>query len=270
VWRLYTRPDFDIAPIDLDPKRMFAVRAREPLRPQYNGLFGVEGVADYFSIPDANYSLLLERAPRESFDLLTVRFFVALPGSLTEAEAKDLGFKRTHFGIWLKTLPWRPRARLLDQVEIAPDEAALASRLRDLDPSRTALFLPDGAEATRGVRRSAVTSPLPLIRRPAPEQISVEVNAATPSILEVGEHYDRGWRVRVDGNPAPALAVDGAILGTVVPAGRHSVELRFRPPGFFEGIAVALVALALALVTKYVGLLPNSVRSRPEEPSKAV
>jgi hypothetical protein len=268
AWRLYTRPDLDLAPLDLDPKRMYAVRAREPLRPQYNGLFGIESVADYFTLPDANYSALLEGAPRESFDLLTVRFFVSMPGALTEAQAKDAGFKRTHFGMWLLTLPPRPRARLLDQVEVAPTEAALAKRLREVDPSRTALLLPAEAEAAAGVHRSPSAPPLPLIARPAPERIAVEVSAPTPSILEVGEHYDRGWRARVDGKPAPTLAVDGAILGAVVPAGRHSVELRFRPAGFLEGIAVALAALLFLIVTKFVSLLPNSVASRPRSPPK--
>jgi hypothetical protein len=132
----------------------------------------------------------------------------------------------------------------------------LVARLKEVDSTRTAVLFARDAALARGVNGRGGSA---AYRRPTPEHISVEVVAGGPSIVEVGEHYDQGWRVRVDGKPAPALAVDGAILGTVVPAGRHAVEMRFRPTGFFEGIAIAIASLLVLLVTKRGGKLTLSV-----------
>jgi hypothetical protein len=133
-----------------------------------------------------------------------------------------------------------------------------------VDSTRTAILSPSDAALAGAVNGRGGTA---TYARPTAEHISADVVAAGPSVLEVGEHYDPGWRVRVDGKPAPALAVDGALLGTVVPAGRHAVEMRFRPTGFFEGIAVALAALLVTLVTKRGGKLTLSVTGghRPRE-----
>lgn len=266
-WRLYTRPDLDIAVPALDNQRSAALRTRDTLRPQFNGLFDIESISDYFSAGDVDYARLLAANPPQTFDLLTVRFFLAMPQSMSPAKAKELNFERTHFDMWLLTLPPRPRARLLDHVEPADSIAAIGERMRDVDINRTALLLPADGEAAASVHPAASSPKTPRYSRPSPEEIDVQVDAATTSVLEVGEHYDRGWRVRVDGKAAKALAVDGFLLGAVVPKGTHSVQLRFRPTGFFEGFAIALAAIAALLVTRRVRALTLSVTGRSRETS---
>ncbi|HEY2031830.1 MAG TPA: YfhO family protein [Myxococcales bacterium] len=246
-WRLYTRPDLDIALPAMDPRRKSAMLLREPLRPHLNSLFDIETVSDYFTFNDPAYIALLERAPRQVFELLTVRFFLVMPKGMTAKEAAELGFTQIHYGMWLRVFPERPRARLLDRVESAPSSEALVARLQQVDSTRVAILSPSDAAAAAGVDGRGGTV---RYAHPTAEHITVDVVARGPSVLEVGEHYDQGWRVRVDGKPAPALAVDGAILGTVVPAGRHAVEMRFRPTGFLEGIGIALLALLVTFVTK--------------------
>jgi hypothetical protein len=206
--------------------------------------------------------VLLDTASREAFALLGVRFFLIMPKGLSTAQAKELGFSQTHFGMWMLTLPPMPRARLLDRVEIEPAMGAIGPRLRTLDAYRTALLLPGDAAAAASVRQAAGSPGAARLTRPSPERIIVVVDAASESVLEVGEHFDPGWRVQVDGKTAAAVAVDGAIEGAVVPAGHHTVELRFRPTGFVPGLAVAILALLIVLVTKRVGALTLSVTDR--------
>lgn len=255
-WRLYTRPDLDIGVPEMDPRRKSAMLLREPLRPHLNSLFGIETVSDYFTFNDPDYIAIMEGAARQVFELLTVRFFLVMPKGLAAKDAKELGFRQVHYGMWLLTLPERPRARLLDRVESAPSSDALIARLKEVDATRTAVLFPRDASLAREVDGRGGTA---RYARPTAEHISVDVVARGPSLLEVGEHYDEGWRVRIDGRSAPAVAVDGAILGTVVPPGRHAVEMRFRPTGLLEGIAIALLALAVTFVTKRGGKLTLSV-----------
>lgn len=81
--------------------------------------------------------------------------------------------------------------------------------------------------------------------------------------------YDKGWQVLVDGQPAETFPInnnretewdeetgesrevggdDGALLGVVLPAGTHVVELSFHAPGLGAGLAVSGVSLLLLLV----------------------
>jgi uncharacterized membrane protein YfhO len=68
-----------------------------------------------------------------------------------------------------------------------------------------------------------------------------------------------GWRARVDGRPAPILAVDGALMGVLVPPGRHSVRLGYLPRSFVTGSAVSGLAAAAAVVM----VLRGGRRRRP-------
>ncbi|MDD5563456.1 MAG: hypothetical protein PHQ91_07050, partial [Thermoanaerobaculaceae bacterium] len=61
------------------------------------------------------------------------------------------------------------------------------------------------------------------------------------------ETPDPGWEIRVDGRPAPGVAGAGILHGAEVPAGRHDVTARYRPPGLLAGAAVSLVGLAVVL-----------------------
>lgn len=87
------------------------------------------------------------------------------------------------------------------------------------------------------------------------------VNAAKDGTLFLSIPYDQGWTVKVDGKKAETFPIakakkepgqkeknDGALLGVVVPAGQHTVELTFRPAGLGLGLAVSLVCLAILLV----------------------
>ncbi len=104
------------------------------------------------------------------------------------------------------------------------------------------------AEATvRGAgtatdRRAATSA------RPSPGR--VEVTASGPGTLVVDQQFDPGWQVRIDGSPAPAVVVDGLLVGTELPAGEHTVTFRYRPPHL--GLGLVLTGLG---VLATVGLL---------------
>jgi len=55
-----------------------------------------------------------------------------------------------------------------------------------------------------------------------------------------------GWHATVDGREVPLERVDYLLRGVPVPAGRHAVELTYRPAGWRAGVLIsALAALAL-------------------------
>ena len=80
--------------------------------------------------------------------------------------------------------------------------------------------------------------------------------------------FDRNWRARVDGRPAPLLQVDDLLQGVVVPAGRHTVDLTYHDGAIGEGLAVSAVAWA-ALLAAWAWLRRRERRRRAEPASAA-
>ena len=104
--------------------------------------------------------------------------------------------------------------------------------------------------------------------------------------------YDKGWRVLVDGQPAETFPIndnketewdeetgesreiggdDGALLGAVLPAGTHTVEISFHAPGLTAGLLASGVSVALLLtVLIWQHLHRSHTPGQPEEESGEV
>jgi hypothetical protein len=78
----------------------------------------------------------------------------------------------------------------------------------------------------------------------APGLVRVSVAASGGSWVILGETTSRGWRVTVDGRPAPRYQVNEMFQAVWVPAGRHEVVWRFAEPAFLVGIVLAAAGVA--------------------------
>jgi hypothetical protein len=84
-----------------------------------------------------------------------------------------------------------------------------------------------------------------------PEDLRLEVDAIAPSALFVSDAYAAGWTATVDGTEAVIHPADVAGRGVELPAGRHSVEMKYRAPGLLVGIVASVLALVAALVLAF-------------------
>lgn len=62
------------------------------------------------------------------------------------------------------------------------------------------------------------------------------------SVLVLQTPFDRGWRAWQDGKPAPVLKADVGLLGVVLAAGEHKVDLRYRTPLLGLGLLITLAS----------------------------
>jgi hypothetical protein len=77
------------------------------------------------------------------------------------------------------------------------------------------------------------------------DRVVVEVVLDRPGHLLLMDAYDAGWKATVDGTAQPVVRANGIFMGVALEAGRHRVELRYRP-------RAVLVGLALSVVTAFV------------------
>lgn len=82
-----------------------------------------------------------------------------------------------------------------------------------------------------------------------PNYLRYDYTADAPSVAVFSEiYYDKGWTAYVDGNEAPYFRADYILRAMELPAGRHTVEWRFRAPHWRAAEAVTLISsLAILL-----------------------
>ena len=87
------------------------------------------------------------------------------------------------------------------------------------------------------------------------DRVRMEVETSGPGVVVLVDGYDPGWRVSVDGRPAPLLRANVAFRGVAVPAGRHVVEQVYRPWTVLYGLGATASAIVLGLALSLRGRL---------------
>ncbi len=75
--------------------------------------------------------------------------------------------------------------------------------------------------------------------------VSAIVRCSTKTFINFSQNYYPGWTAYIDGKKTENYFVNGLIQGTVVEAGEHVVEFKFRPMTVYVGGAVTLLTLLL-------------------------
>lgn len=70
--------------------------------------------------------------------------------------------------------------------------------------------------------------------------------------------YDSGWTLKIDGKTAPLSRAFMGFSSFTLPAGTHSIEMKYTPPGFIPGALLTL----LGAITGIFFLLKPSVKNR--------
>jgi hypothetical protein len=142
----------------------------------------------------------------------------------------------------VQRFPGFPRAIVVPEaVVVAPSRAIAATLDEALDPRSTAV-LEEGSPLTSDPRWDPAKASVRLRSR-APGRVSVSATLPGDGVLVVFNSFEKGWQARVDGAPARVLAADAAFQGIRLPAGEHTVDLRYRPRGLAAGIVLGVVGL---------------------------
>jgi hypothetical protein len=251
--RLLGRPNpyrHVLPPPGWDPRRFEMVALRLYLPPPSAGLFGLEG----------SYDLDIRGLyPRGLNDLaFLLRSLEGTPAHATLLRAGAVG---TVASLHTKGLEDLRPAGTLDSLFPEPirvwhvpgalprswvvgcsrgaDRGEALQALADpaFDPAREVILpaaRPGSACGPAGVSRVV------LLR---PDRVTLDVEAARPGFVVLADSWDPGWRVTVGGREGPLLRANVAFRAVAVPAGRHSVELRYRPRPVLEGLALSLASL---------------------------
>ena len=90
----------------------------------------------------------------------------------------------------------------------------------------------------------------------APNRLTYETNNAQDGIAVFSDiYYPDGWHVTIDGQPAELARADYILRTMHVPAGQHTIEMRFDPTSLHVTEGIAYGALALLVIGIIVAVL---------------
>ena len=131
-------------------------------------------------------------------------------------------------------------------VELVSSREEALERIRRLAPSRVAIV-----ESDRGSASSSNSESVDVTITPSG---AYELTNTSPGWLVINGTYDAGWTATVNGTPSPVVRANGLVRAVQIPAGTHTVTLRYAPlDGIVTrwlwaiGLLVSLMLLALPM-----------------------
>lgn len=90
--------------------------------------------------------------------------------------------------------------------------------------------------------------------------LHLQVECPREAVLVVRETLLPGWHAWIDGKPLPMFYADGVNRAMLIPAGRHEVLMRYRPPRWDAGLWISIISC----IGWVVGLLSFACRPSHE------
>ncbi|MCC7362544.1 MAG: hypothetical protein IT317_23890 [Anaerolineales bacterium] len=225
------------APVGRDP--FYRLAADQLSGQDFGSVLGLDGVWGMPPLTLKRYARLIEQLDQYRRNILLNVEVVATTGEYHDpayAPAGENGPFR-----YYRFVPAHQRAYLVQHVRAArdDDEAAALLAAPNFDHWNTAVV----------VGAPALDDRLPLGRDEGAQITSrtantlrLSVQAAAPRLLVIANAAYPGWRAWVDDQPADLLPTNLALQGLLVPAGAHTVMLRFQPLTFYLGASASLLA----------------------------
>lgn len=139
-------------------------------------------------------------------------------------------------------------AWFIDKIQYVNNANEEIDAIGQVDLQQTAIVDSKFKEALKGVNGGYKDS-LSTIRLTSyePNQLVYETSSPQDGIVVFSEIYYPGWTATIDGKPADIARADYILRAMNVPAGKHTIEMRFDPQSLHitEGIAYGAMALLL-------------------------
>jgi len=146
-----------------------------------------------------------------------------------------------------------PRAFYASNVEVIHERRTVLERLADrsFDYRKTIILEEEPRPLPAPTEPPAKASAPEVVVKPQNErEIHVLVDVPTPGFIFLNDIYVPGWQAWVDGNPSPIYRADYLFMAIPVNAGKHSIEVIYRPWGFSAGkwiLLLSAVPISLSL-----------------------
>ena len=81
-----------------------------------------------------------------------------------------------------------------------------------------------------------------------PEHVIIRTESTRSASLILTDTYYPGWQAHIDGNPATIIRTNWTMRGVVVPAGKHTVTMTYKPKSATYGAILSMISIAGTII----------------------
>lgn len=140
-------------------------------------------------------------------------------------------------------------AWFVDKVEIVENADAEIAALNTINPLVTAVVDKRFAGELEGFTPRPDSTATITLDSYRPNRLVYTSRASSEQLAVFSEiYYDPGWKVTIDGKPAPHFRADWILRAMRVPAGEHQIVFEFKPEGYITAAYIASISSLLILL----------------------
>lgn len=135
--------------------------------------------------------------------------------------------------------------------------------LNKFNPARTAIL--DKSFASNLANFTPVLDTAAKIRlvHYAPDELKYTSTSSKDQMAVFSEiYYPEGWKATIDNKPVQILRANYTLRAFIVPAGNHSIEMKFAPKSFLMGQKISFLSSALVIILILAGIAWGFVKTK--------
>jgi len=137
-----------------------------------------------------------------------------------------------------------PRVKLYFKADVLPDSQAIDRLKTDSNYDyRNTMLLEEQPSSTLGPADGAATA---TVTKYDESEITASVKSASNAMLFFSEVYYPAWHAYIDGKPAKVYRAFTSLRAAEVPAGNHTVMMRYESSAFATGSLITIITLVLS------------------------
>lgn len=149
-----------------------------------------------------------------------------------------------------------PNVQLVDNVIVKQTNDEVLAEMSEEYLPNTVFFskeygAPEGEETTSEADLASAdidtTADITDVRTEPDGDMVITVDTESDKYLIVNEYADEGWKAYIDGEETTLYEGNGLFRTVAVPAGEHTIELRYESPSLHVFVAIAVGGLAVLL-----------------------
>jgi uncharacterized membrane protein YfhO len=142
----------------------------------------------------------------------------------------------------------------------------------DFDPSKTAIL-----EESLSEEIQVPDSSWNIVKSFNPNEIQFEIYSDKKALFVISEvFYPPGWKISIDNQPVDKIyKTDHAIQSIIIPAGNHSIVLRFDPDSFnlnlkisYASAGILYIIVIISLIMMYKDIILEKLKKHPDASSE--
>jgi hypothetical protein len=149
-------------------------------------------------------------------------------------------------------------AWFVNEYELVEDANAEMQALATLEPRNKAVIQKKYSDYLKGLVIQPDSAAMIVLTEYEPEKMTYSYNISTEQLAvfsEVFYNTDKGWNVYIDNEKVdPFVKANYVVRALRLPAGSHTIEMRFEPRSYYTGSTIGLIASVLVLILFFGGM----------------